>query len=131
MVLIVLIPSAALLITGASVSSVLISEALSARNFAGFLQRGVSPFTQYQSAVEQERTLSLRSRGGDRQALAGLQGQWDVTNVALSNVLRLATVGEGVNPAAVTATNATVHKLAAQLAEVRQLVVVRTEPHAC
>jgi hypothetical protein len=73
-VLIVLIPSAALLITGASVSSVLISEALSARNFDCFLQQGVSPFTQYQSAVEQERTLSLRSLGGDRQALAGLQG---------------------------------------------------------
>ena len=84
MLLIVLIPSAALLITGASVASVLISEALSARNFAGFLQQGVSLFTQHQSAVEQERTLSLRSLGGDRQALADLQGQWDVTNVALA-----------------------------------------------
>jgi methyl-accepting chemotaxis protein len=122
---IVLIPSAALLITGASVAGSLVSAGLSARNFAGFLQQGVGPFIQFQSAVAAERTLSLRALGGDPQALAGLQAQWGVTNVALSNALRLAAVGQGLNPGTVATMNATVHGLAAQLSAIRKGVQTR------
>ena len=125
MLAIVLIPSAALLITGGSVAGYLVSEGLSARDYSGYLQRSVGPIVSIEAAEEQERTMSLRALGGDRQALAGLQARWDATNAALSSAARIGDVAQGINPEVVASTVATLHKLAAQLPVVRQGVQTR------
>src|SRR5579872_3353856 len=123
--MIVVIPSAALLVTGTSAAGYLISQGLAARDFAGFLQPTIGPFTRFEASVEQERTLSLRALGGDEQALAGLQAQWNVTNAALSNAIRLASEGQDINPATAAAANAAMHSLAVKLSAVRQGVRTR------
>ena len=125
MLAIVLIPSAALLITGGSVAGYLVSEGLSARDYSGYLQRSVGPIVSIEAAEEQERTMSLRALGGDRQALAGLQARWDATNAALSSAARIGDVAQGIIPEVVASTVATLHKLAAQLPVVRQGVQTR------
>src|ERR1700678_2239391 len=73
---IALIPSAALLVTGASVAGYLISQGLSTRNFSAYLSQFTGPTVQVGADVTQERTESLLVLGGDHQALAGLQKQW-------------------------------------------------------
>jgi len=123
--LIVLIPSLALLITGASVAGYLISEGLSARGFSGYMQQNVGPIVQLESTVAQERTISLRALGGDRQALAGLQAQWDATNAVLANAARIGNTVQSLNPGAAASANATFHELLAQLPVVRQGVQAR------
>ena len=125
MLLIVLIPSLALLITGASVAGYLISEGLSARGFSGYMQQNVGPIVQLESTVAQERTISLRALGGDRQALAGLQAQWDATNAVLANAARIGNTVQSLNPGAAASANATFHELLAQLPVVRQGVQAR------
>ena len=123
--IIVLIPSAALLITGASVSGYLISAGLTARDYAAYLQHSVGPIVQVEAAEEQERTISLEALGGDRQALAGLQAQWDATDAALADTARAGSVEQGINPGALASTIATLNKLAAQLPTVRSGVRTR------
>jgi signal transduction histidine kinase len=123
--MIVLIPSAALLITGASVSGYLISAGLTARDYAAYLQHSVGPIVQVEAAEEQERTISLEALGGDRQALAGLQAQWDATDAALADTARAGSVEQGINPGALASTIATLNKLAAQLPAVRSGVRTR------
>lgn len=125
MLLIVLIPSSALLITGASVAGYLISEGLSARGFSSYMQHNVGPIVQLESTAAQERTISLRALGGDRQALAGLQAQWDTTNAVLGNIARIGNAAQGLNPGAAASANATFHELLAQLPVVRQGVQSR------
>ena len=70
---IALIPSAALLVTGATVAGYLVSEGLSARSFASQTLQSIGPIVQFESATQQERTITLRAVEGDRQALAGLR----------------------------------------------------------
>jgi hypothetical protein len=122
---IVLIPSAALLITGACVAGYLSSEALSARNYSAYLQQSIGPIVQVVAAEAQERTISLQALGGDRQALAGLPAQWDATNAALGSAARVGNVGQSINPDAMARVNATFHELAAQLPAVRSGVQTR------
>lgn len=117
---IVLIPSAALLITGASVAGYLISEGLSARDFAGYFVQSSGTIVQVESAVEQERTISLRALGGDRQARAGLPAQWNTTNAALRQLITVANVAQGLNAQAVTSSSAGLHRLTGELPVVRQ-----------
>ncbi|WP_187366283.1 sensor histidine kinase [Trebonia kvetii] len=120
MLAIVLIPSAALLITGASVAGYLISEGISARNFSSYFVQASGPLVQFTSALEQERTISLRALGGDRQAQAGLQAQWNTTDAALNRLIPAANVAQGLNPHAVTRSNALLHELADEMPVVRQ-----------
>jgi signal transduction histidine kinase len=122
---IVLIPSAALLITGVTVASYLVPEGLAARDYSGYLQQTAGPVIQAEAAEEQERTISLRALGGDHQALAGLQAQWNATDAALASAARIANVAQGINAAAIAHTNATVRELVAQLPVVRQGVLTR------
>jgi hypothetical protein len=125
--MIVGIPSAALLITGGSVTGYLISDGLSAHDYSSFLQQTVGPTVQIQSVVEQERTISLRALGGNRQALAGLQAQWDATDKLFANAAKVDSVGQGINPGALTSSVASFRELAAQLPSVRQGVRTRRE----
>jgi signal transduction histidine kinase len=117
---IALIPSAALLVTGASVGGYLLSQGFSARNFASYFVQASGPLVQFTSAIEQERTISLRALGGDRQALAGLQAQWNATNATLSQLIPRANVAQGLNPQAVSSSNALLHAMADELPVVRQ-----------
>lgn len=57
---IALVPSAALLITGASATGILVSDGISARDFAGYLADANVPLTQFADVTQQERTTSLR-----------------------------------------------------------------------
>jgi signal transduction histidine kinase len=91
---IVLIPCAALLVTGVTVAGYLISEGQTARATASFFSHSSGSLIQTASAIEQERTLSLEALGGDRQAQAALPGQWKATNGAFS---RLNTMTKGVS----------------------------------
>ncbi len=125
MLAIALIPSVALLITGSSVAAYLISEGLSARNFASQVHQAIGPIVQLESAEMQERTISLQAVGGDPQALAGLQAQWDATNAAQSNVNKIAAKGQNINPRVMAKTIALAHELNVQLAQMRQLVQTR------
>jgi signal transduction histidine kinase len=79
-----LIPSVALLVTGASVAASLISGGLAARSFADVTAQSIGSWTQFQGALENERTISLRALGGDRHALAALPAQWNATNTAFT-----------------------------------------------
>jgi hypothetical protein len=117
---IVLIPSAVLLITGVSVAGYLISDALSARAFASYFAQNSGTLVQAISSLDQERAISLRALGGDRQAVAGLQAQWDTTNAALSRIGTAASVEQGLNPQAMAGGTATLRKLVGELAVVRQ-----------
>jgi Nitrate and nitrite sensing/HAMP domain/Histidine kinase-, DNA gyrase B-, and HSP90-like ATPase len=117
---IVLIPSAALLITGVSVAGSLISEGLSARTLASDFAQNSGAIVQVTSEVEQERTISLRALGGDRQAQAGLPAQWKMTNAALSQVISVGNGLSGLDPQETATTFTALHKLADQLTVVRQ-----------
>ena len=125
MLAIALIPCVALLITGISVASYLISEGLSARSYSSVIEQGIAPIVQVESAAEQERTISLRALGGDKQALAGLQAQWDATDVALGSLERMTNVAQGLNPQTIGSANAALHNLVAQLSVLRQSVQTR------
>ncbi|MET0235493.1 MAG: nitrate- and nitrite sensing domain-containing protein [Kibdelosporangium sp.] len=122
---IVLIPSAALLVTGVSGAGYLISEGLDARDFSGYLGQAIDPLVEFESVVQKERTISLRALGGDAGAAAGLQAQRDTTNAVLAKIADLAGVVQNLNPAAVSQSNAAFTELSALLQRVRQGVDVR------
>jgi signal transduction histidine kinase len=121
---IVLIPSAALLITGTSVAGYLVNEGLKARDFSGYLGQAIGPLVEFVSVVQQERTISLRALGGDPQAKAGLQAQRDESNAVLAEIAELAGVVQNLNPDAVSQSNAAFAELSEQLALLRQGVDV-------
>ena len=119
---IALIPSAALLITGASVTGYLVSEGQSARTFAAQTNLSRVPILRYLTAVEEERTLSLRAVGGDRQALAGLQAQWNATDAANVGIDQMLHTLGGLDPQVMAASGAAQQKLTSGLPAVRQAV---------
>ncbi|WP_051362918.1 sensor histidine kinase [Amycolatopsis thermoflava] len=127
---IVLIPSAALLVTGASVAGYLISEGLAARDFSGYLGQAIDPLVQFESVVQQERTISLRALGGDQQARAGLAAQRDTTNAVLAQIAGLAEVVQNLNPDAVSQSNAAFAELSAQMTLTRQGIDAGAVPAA-
>jgi hypothetical protein len=122
---IVLIPSAALLITGASVAGYLISEGLSTRDLASYFVQSNAPILRVTSAVQQERTISLLALGGDPQAMAGLRAGWNTTDAGLSQIARVASVAQGLNAQVMASTTAGFHQVFNQLAVVRQGVQTR------
>ncbi|WP_166459703.1 sensor histidine kinase [Amycolatopsis pithecellobii] len=122
---IVLIPSAALLITGTSVAGYLISQGVSARNFSDYLGQAIDPLVSFESVVQQERTVSLRALGGDQAALANLQAQRNQTNLVLSQITGLAAVVQNLNPDAVSKSNAAFAELGAKMPVIRQGVDTR------
>lgn len=83
---IVLIPSAALLITGSTVTGVLVHDGIVARDFADYLGNYVDLAIQFGNVVQNERTVSLRAVGGDAQASADLQATRDQTNAIIQVV---------------------------------------------
>jgi signal transduction histidine kinase len=117
---IVLIPSAALLITGVSGAGYLISEGLQARDFSGYLGQAIDPLVEFVSVVQDERSISLRALGGDPEAQAGLQAQRDTTNAVLAKITELAGVVQNLNPDAVSQSNAAFAELSKQLTLLRQ-----------
>ncbi|WAL64327.1 nitrate- and nitrite sensing domain-containing protein [Amycolatopsis cynarae] len=117
---IVLIPSAALLVTGSTVSGLLISDAVSARDFSDYLGSAVDPLVKFETVVQQERTLSLRAVGGDKQAQADMQAQRNTTNTTLAQIASLAQVVAKLNPDAVAASNAQFAQLSTQMPVIRQ-----------
>lgn len=123
--LIVLIPSAAMFITGAAVAGSLVSEGLSARNLANYMQQNVNPIVQLEATIGQERTLSLRALGGDPQAEAGLRKQWSQTDAVLAKSAQIGNTTQGLNPGAAASANQKFHQLLAQLTVIRQGVQSR------
>lgn len=123
---IVLIPSAALIVTGVSVAGYLVSQGVSARNFSGYLGQAIDPLVSFESVVQQERTISLRALGGDQQAIAGLQAQRDKTNLVLSQITGLAEVVQNLNPDAVSKSNAAFAELGGKMPVIRQGVDTRS-----
>ena len=119
---IVLIPSAALLITGVSVTASLISDGLSARDFADNFVQGNGPIVQTTAALYQERTLSLQAVGGDRQARAGLRAQWNATNAAISQLVKVANAAQALNAQAVSGSTNVLPKLIEELPVMRHNV---------
>src|SRR5207302_1408312 len=75
---------------------------------------------RWETAVQQERALSLLALGGDRQAAAGMQAQRSKTNTSLGELSVLAGVVHDLNPDAVAKSNAEFAELAARLPVVRQ-----------
>lgn len=122
---IALVPSAALLITGASATGILVSDGISARDFAGYLADANVPLTQFADVTQQERTTSLRVLGGDQQAAAELSAQRDETNAVLAHIAELTPVVQKLNPDAVTQSNGAFAQLAGQLRLIRQGVDMR------
>jgi signal transduction histidine kinase len=114
------IPSAVLLITGVSASGYLLSGGLSARAFASYFSQSSGALVQAISSLDQERTISLRALGGDRQAAAGLQAQYDTTNAALSRISTAVSVEQGLNPQALANSTSVLRGLVVKLAVVRQ-----------
>jgi signal transduction histidine kinase len=117
---IALIPSAALLVTGATVVGNLISNGLSARDYASVLAQSTGVLATTTPALEQERTISLRALGGNRQAQAGLPAQWAATDAALSTLSHTVSIEQGLNPQAVADSNVQLHALVTQMATIRQ-----------
>jgi hypothetical protein len=120
-----LIPSAALLITGSSVAGYLISSGLSARNFYSYAAKTGASLTQVQAVVENERTISLRAVGGDREALAGLQAQWNTTDAVFGRALSTISVLQGLDPQVMASVSAKFREIAAEVSAVRQGVRTR------
>ncbi|HEY3882572.1 MAG TPA: nitrate- and nitrite sensing domain-containing protein [Trebonia sp.] len=127
---IALIPSVALLVTGASVAGYLISEGLSEHSFASYSAGNVSVLTRFEAAVENERTISLRAVGGDPQALAGLQAQWNETDAALAAAGKAVGALQAINPQVMASTAAGFRVIGAELPGVRQHVRSRQESAA-
>jgi signal transduction histidine kinase len=127
---IALVPSVALLVTGASVAGYLISEGLSEHNFAGYSAGNVSVLTRFEAAIENERTISLRAVGGDPVALAGLQAQWKETDAALERAEKVVGALQAINPQVMASTAAGLGAITAALPGVRQRVRIRQEPPA-
>jgi signal transduction histidine kinase len=127
---IALIPSVALLVTGASVAGYLISDGLSEHSFAGYSAGNVSVLTRFEAAVENERTISLQAVGGDPVALAGLQAQWTETNAALAAAGRAVGALAAINPQVMASTAAGFRVIGAELPGIRQHVQSRTETAA-
>jgi hypothetical protein len=121
---IALIPSAALFITGVGVAGSLISDGLSARDFASVNAESSGTLTSFQAAVENERTISLRALGGDRQALAGLQSQWNATDAVFARTSRAAAAVQSVNAQAL-GSNSNRDRLLGNLPAVRREVQAR------
>lgn len=122
---IALIPSVALIITGASVAGYLVSEGLSARNFSNYFGASVGPIVQFEAVLENERTISLRALGGDRQAQAGLQAQWSATDAVFRGISEIASTMLNLNPQASAGSVAAFRQMAAQMLVVRQGVQAR------
>jgi signal transduction histidine kinase len=114
-----LIPSSVMLVTGASVTGYLISEGISARHFANYFGQSSGMMLQITSDIQHERTISLLALAGDRQAKAGLQAQWNTTDMTFGKLIALGNAMTALNPGAV-ASNNKLHELAAALAGVRQ-----------
>jgi signal transduction histidine kinase len=127
---IALIPSVALLATGASVAGYLISEGLSEHSFASYSAGNVSVLTRFEAAIENERTISLRAVGGDPQALAGLPAQWNETDAALSAAGKAVGALQAINPQVMASTAAGFRVIGAELPGVRQHVRSRQESAA-
>jgi signal transduction histidine kinase len=127
---IALIPSVALLATGASVAGYLISEGLSQHSFAAYSAGNVSVLTRFEAAVENERTISLRAVGGDPAALAGLQAQWKETDAALAAAGKAVGALQAINPQVMASTAAGFRVIGAQLPGVRTRVKSRQETAA-
>jgi signal transduction histidine kinase len=125
---IALIPSAALFITGGSVAGYLVSQALSARDFASYFSQASVEIVQAASAVQQERTLSLQAVGGDQQALAALPAQWNETNSAITRITQLGQAGRSLDPQAVGAAQQESATAGSQLAS--QLGLIRKNVQA-
>jgi len=122
---IALIPSAALFITGAAVAGSLISNGLSARNFANLETQSNGTLIGFQTAVQHERTISLRALAGDPQALAGLQAQWNATDTAMAATNKAVAAVAAMNPQNISAAQAADAKLMGSLPAVRQEVRTR------
>lgn len=118
--MIALIPSSVMLITGASVAGYLVNEGLSARHFATYFGDDAGVMLRITNDIQHERTISLDALAGDRQAQAGLQAQWNTTNKTMGKLITLGNTVTALNPGAAIGSNNELHKLAAALAEVRQ-----------
>ncbi|HEX4094161.1 MAG TPA: nitrate- and nitrite sensing domain-containing protein [Trebonia sp.] len=127
---IALVPSVALLVTGAAVAGSLISDGLSEHSFAGYSAGNVGVLTRFEAAVENERTISLRAVGGNRQALAGLQAQWNETDAALKTAEGAVGELQAINPQVMASTAAGFRVITAELPGVRQRVRSRHETAA-
>jgi signal transduction histidine kinase len=117
---IVLIPSVALLVTGVTVAGLLVSQGVSERNFSGYLGQEIGPLVEFETVVQQERTISLRALGGDPQAQAGLAAQRNRTNTVLAEIASLTGVVQKLNPQAVSQSNAAFAQLYSALQAIRK-----------
>ena len=128
MLTIVLIPSAALLITGATVAGLLVSQGVSALNFSTYLGEEIGPLVDFETVVQQERTISLRALGDDPQAEAGLAGQRNKTDAVLAEIASLTPVVQKLNPQAVSQSNAAFAQLYSALQQIRKGVDAHQAP---
>jgi Nitrate and nitrite sensing/Histidine kinase-, DNA gyrase B-, and HSP90-like ATPase len=119
---IALIPSAVLLAVGGTVAATSISQSAGTDSFASQTLEWVEPIVTYLSAVENERTLSLRTLGGDQQARAGLQAQWAATDAALGGVNRMTTSLQSLNAEVVVSSATESEKLVSELPEMRRSI---------
>jgi hypothetical protein len=123
---IALIPSVALLVTGASVAGSLVSNGLATRNFADFFGSSIGPIVQFEGVLENERTISLEALGGDPQAQGGLQAQWNTTNSVFNQIGQIAGELISRNPQAGAKSVEAFRQMSAQMLVVRQGVQART-----
>ncbi|HWC84585.1 MAG TPA: nitrate- and nitrite sensing domain-containing protein [Pseudonocardiaceae bacterium] len=122
MLTIVLIPSVALLVTGGTVAGLLVAQGVDALNFSTYLGEEIGPLVDFETVVQQERTISLRAVGGDPDALAGLAAQRNKTNAVLAEIASLTPVVQKLNPQAVSQSNAAFAQLAQALQATRAAI---------
>jgi signal transduction histidine kinase len=122
---IVVIPGATLLVVGATATSLFMSEAISARNWAGYLGEEVDPVVGILTAVQNERSLSVRTLGGDRDAAANLAARRAETSAGLEALNAIFPVAQRLNPDATTKSAVVYGDLVGRLPMIRQAIDLR------
>ncbi|MBK1787103.1 sensor histidine kinase [Prauserella cavernicola] len=119
---IVLIPSAALLITGGTVAGLLVHNGVVARNFSDYLGNLVDLAERFGNVVQAERATSLRAVGGDQQAAAELADRRAETDTVLETVAGTTATAADSNPTGVDEANSALAELGARLPVIRQSI---------
>ncbi|MGW6729666.1 sensor histidine kinase [Nocardia sp. NPDC055029] len=119
----VLIPSIALVATGGTFATLLLREGLNSRDWSNALSVQISPVLEYVTAVQSERTQSLRALAGDQRASIDVGVQRGRTDAQLRNIVEKMAPGlRTLNPEASAKANRALQELLGQMSAVRQSV---------
>ncbi|MFE3059941.1 nitrate- and nitrite sensing domain-containing protein [Nocardia sp. NPDC059239] len=116
---IALIPNVVLLITAATFVALLVRDGYSARDWSNYLRLQLDPVVTFVSAVQSERTATLRNLGDENRPAADLVPQRDKTDTALRSIAEIGAVAKEINPDALEKSFPVFNALAARIPIVR------------